>query len=205
MAGGGASTPWGGRSFNATSGGTCASRTGAAAATPPPRFARWAGHSAPPSAPATGRTCAAAAASDRARAAAASRAGFAGPGRVGTEVVARLLGLRTNHPAQLDSIELLPTDPATRAEAAYSVAQILHFSGWEAAGVQSLADGFSLPQLTPWQTKILDTAGARVGVPDIWGGTGGGPATDFRLPARGGSGPPGLAWRVVKREAGTRR
>src|SRR5437879_5325140 len=35
-------------------------------------------------------------------AAAARTAGLAPPSRFGTEVVARLLGLRTNHPAQLD-------------------------------------------------------------------------------------------------------
>src|SRR5712691_6721847 len=85
-------------------------------------------------------------------------ADLAPPSRFGTEVVARLLGLRTNHPASEDSLELLPNDPATRAEAAYSAAQILHFSDWQAAGVQSLADGFALPSFSAWQTKILDTA-----------------------------------------------
>ena len=53
------------------------------------------------------------------------------PPRFGTEVVARLLGLRLNHPAAEDWLELLPGDHATRAEAAYSAAQILRFSGWE--------------------------------------------------------------------------
>ena len=133
-------------------------------------------------------------------AAGARAAGLTVPGRFGTEVVARLLGLRTNHPARLDSIELLPTDLATRAEAAYSVAQVLHFSGWEAAGVQSLADGFSLPPLTPWQTKILDTAVARIGMPYIWGGTSDGPETDFGVPARGGYDCSGFVWRVYKLE-----
>src|SRR5437899_3204854 len=46
-------------------------------------------------------------------AAAARAAGLAPSSRFGTEVVARLLGLRTNHPAQLDSLELLPSQPAT--------------------------------------------------------------------------------------------
>ena len=55
----------------------------------------------------------------------ARAAGLEVPGRFGTEVVARLLGLRLNHPAAQDFLELRPQDPATRAEAAYSAAQIL--------------------------------------------------------------------------------
>ena len=132
--------------------------------------------------------------------AAARAAGLKVPGRFGTEVVARLLGLRTNHPAQLDSIELLPNDPATRAEAAYSAAQVLHFSGWEVAGVQSLADSFTLPQLSSWQARILDTAVARIGMPYIWGGTSDGPETEFGIPARGGYDCSGFVWRVYKLE-----
>src|SRR5579884_2779123 len=60
-------------------------------------------------------------------AAGARAAGIPVPGRFGTEVVARLLGLRLNHPASEDYLELRPQDPATRAEAAYSAAQILSF------------------------------------------------------------------------------
>jgi cell wall-associated NlpC family hydrolase len=48
-------------------------------------------------------------------AAATRTAGLAPPARFGTEVVARLLGLRTNHPAAQDALELRPNDPATRA------------------------------------------------------------------------------------------
>src|SRR5689334_1995725 len=62
---------------------------------------------------------------------AAKTAGLAPPGRFGTEVVARLLGLRTNHPAGQDALELLPNDSATRAEAAFSAAQILGLGDWE--------------------------------------------------------------------------
>jgi cell wall-associated NlpC family hydrolase len=127
-------------------------------------------------------------------------AGLEVPSRFGTEVVARLLGLRTNHPAEDDSLELLPGDHATRAEAAYSAAQVLRFSGWEVAAVQSLADGFSLPALTNWQTSILDTAFARIGMPYIWGGTSDGPETDFGVSARGGYDCSGFVWRVYKLE-----
>src|SRR5438105_6540563 len=63
-------------------------------------------------------------------AAGARAAGLRTPSRFGTEAVARLLGLRTDHPAAQDDLELLPNDPATRAEAAFSAARILGLSGW---------------------------------------------------------------------------
>ena len=131
-------------------------------------------------------------------AAGARAAGLRVPGRFGTETVARLLGLRYDHPAREDSLELLPFDPATRAEAAYSAAQILHFSGWEIAAVQSRADSFSLPQLSLWQTRLLDTAVARIGMPYVWGGTSDTFETEFGVPARGGYDCSGFVWRVVK-------
>jgi cell wall-associated NlpC family hydrolase len=122
------------------------------------------------------------------------------PGRFGTEVVARLLGLRLNHPASEDSLELLPTDPATRAEAAYSVAQVLQFSGWEVGAVQALADSFELPQFSDWQKRILTTAFARIGMPYVWGGESDGPQVSFGVSSRGGYDCSGFVWRVYKRE-----
>jgi cell wall-associated NlpC family hydrolase len=128
----------------------------------------------------------------------ARAAGLKVPARFGTEVVARLLGLRLNHPATEDGLELLPGDHATRAEAAYSAAQILGFSGWEVAAVQAQADAFGLPAFTNWQTAILDTAVARIGMPYVWGGTSDGPETDFGISARGGYDCSGFVWRVYK-------
>jgi cell wall-associated NlpC family hydrolase len=128
----------------------------------------------------------------------ARAAGLKVPARFGTEVVARLLGLRIDHPASEDSLELLPNDPATRAEAAYSAAAVLHFGGWEIAGVQSLADSFALPQLSAWQTRILDTAMARIGMPYVWGGTSDGPEVEFGVQSRGGYDCSGFVWRVYK-------
>ena len=52
-------------------------------------------------------------------------AGLKPPSRFGTEAVARLLGLRINHPAALDALELSPGQPANHAEAAYSAARVL--------------------------------------------------------------------------------
>jgi cell wall-associated NlpC family hydrolase len=128
----------------------------------------------------------------------AKAAGLKIPARFGTEAVARLLGLRLNHPAVDDGLELLPNDPATRAEAAYSVAQLLNFDGWEAEGIQQLADAFLLPELSDWQKQILTTAVARIGMPYIWGGTSDGPETEFGVSSRGGYDCSGFVWRVYK-------
>jgi cell wall-associated NlpC family hydrolase len=128
--------------------------------------------------------------------------GLVVPGRFGTEVVARLLGLRLNHPAAEDYLELRPQDTATRAEAAYSAAQILGFgeieNSWQIAEVQSLADSFALPQLTDWQRQILTVAFSKIGMPYVWGGTSDGPEVDFGVSARGGYDCSGFVWRVYK-------
>ena len=132
---------------------------------------------------------------------AARSAGLTPPSRFGTEVVARLLGLRTNHPAQLDSLELLPSQPATRAEAAYSAAQILAFRGWEVEQVQELADTFALPTLTAWQTRVLQTAVRFIGYPYVWGGTSETAEVPFGVQAPGGFDCSGFVWRVYKLQA----
>jgi cell wall-associated NlpC family hydrolase len=128
----------------------------------------------------------------------ARAAGLNVPWRFGSEVAARLLGLRLDHPAREDYLELLPDDPATRAEAAYSAAQIIHSSGWLVPIVQNLADTFSLPHYSTWQRRIIDTAVARIGMPYVWGGTSDGTEVDFGVAARGGYDCSGFVWRVYK-------
>jgi cell wall-associated NlpC family hydrolase len=128
----------------------------------------------------------------------ARAAGLKVPSRFGTEVVARLLGLRLNHPATEDSLELRPQDVATRAEAAYSVAQVLGFSGWEIENARAAADAFALPELTAWQVRILTAAVAHIGMPYIWGGETDGAQTAFGVPSRGGYDCSGFVWRVYK-------
>jgi cell wall-associated NlpC family hydrolase len=128
--------------------------------------------------------------------------GIAIPGRFGMEVVARLLGLRLNHPAAQDYLELRPQDPATRAEAAYSAAQILALGpfddSWQIAQVKSLAATFVLPTLNTWQTQILKVAFSKIGMPYIWGGTRDGKETEFGVTSRGGYDCSGFVWRVYK-------
>jgi cell wall-associated NlpC family hydrolase len=128
----------------------------------------------------------------------AKTAGLAAPSRFGTEAVARLLGLRTNHPAALDSIELLPNEPATRAEAAFSAARILRFGDWESQSTQELAASFVLPALTPWQKRILSTATRFIGYPYVWGGESEFPESPYGPQAHGGFDCSGFVWRVYK-------
>ena len=88
------------------------------------------------------------------------RAGLDPPPNTGTEAVARMLDLRLNHPAGQDDLELLPYQPATRAEAAYSFAQLLQLGASSLGSVQQAADAFSLPALTPWQQRDPHHRGA---------------------------------------------
>jgi cell wall-associated NlpC family hydrolase len=125
-------------------------------------------------------------------------AGLKPPTRFGNEVVARLLGLRYNHPAGQDDLELLPSDPATRAEAAYSAARVLGFSGWEVDSVRQESLDFSLPELTPWQKRILQTAVKFIGYPYVWGGESETTQSPFGAQAQGGFDCSGFVWRVYK-------
>ena len=129
---------------------------------------------------------------------AAAGAGLHPPARFGTEVVARLLGLRTNHPTGQDDLERLPNDPAPRAEAAYSVAQMLALSDWQKEGVEQSATTFELPVYTPWQRRILTTAAKFIGFPYIWGGESETPRSPYGAQVQGGFDCSGFAWRVYK-------
>jgi cell wall-associated NlpC family hydrolase len=128
----------------------------------------------------------------------ARAAGLRPPARFGSEVVARLLGLRKNHEAPNDALELLPNDDATRAEAAYSAAQILRFGDWQTASIEEAAAEFALPIYTPWQRKVLQTAVNLIGYPYVWGGTSNGAQTLFGVSSRGGFDCSGFVWRVYK-------
>jgi cell wall-associated NlpC family hydrolase len=128
----------------------------------------------------------------------ARAAGLAVPARFGTESVARLLGLRTDHPLKQDDLELLPSDPVTRAETAYSVSKILRFRGWEQEYALDAAAAFTLPQLGSWQKRVLSTAVRFIGFPYVWGGTSETPEAPFGIGAPGGFDCSGFVWRVYK-------
>lgn len=131
---------------------------------------------------------------------AARTGGLAPPARFGTEVVARLLGLRKNHPASQDALERLPSDPATRAEAAYSAAQILRLRETDLERVRATARSFVPPVLSQWQKKIVGAALRYVGFPYVWGGEFETPLSPFGPQAQGGFDCSGFVWRVFKLE-----
>ncbi len=128
----------------------------------------------------------------------ARAAGLKPPIRFGTEVAARLLSLRIDHPAAQDGLELRPGDTATRAEAAYSAARILAFSGDEVGAVEQAEAAFTLPALGPWQRRVLATAAHFIGYPYVWGGTSESRQTLFGVTSRGGFDCSGFVWRVYK-------
>jgi hypothetical protein len=118
----------------------------------------------------------------------------------GSETVARLLGLRLNHPAEQDLLELGPNDPATRAEAAYSLARLLDFSGWEQDSIRSETEALYLPELSELQQQVLTRAVSFVGYPYVWGGTSEAAQQPFGKQAPGGFDCSGFIWRVFKLE-----
>ena len=130
----------------------------------------------------------------------ARAAGLAPPARFGTEVVARMVQLRVNHPAAQDGLELLPSDQATRAEAAYSAARVLAFDGTEAAAVGDSSFAFQLPELALWQRRLLHTAVRFIGYPYVWGGTSENAEQRAGVAARGGFDCSGFVWRVYKHQ-----
>jgi NlpC/P60 family protein/S-layer family protein len=121
----------------------------------------------------------------------------------GTEAVARIVGLRVNHPAAQDTLELRPDSVASRAEAAYSAARILGFNGSEVELVTRLAATFQPIALTGYQRAVLQTAVSLVGYPYVWGGTSELPQDPFGkgnlMP--GGFDCSGFVWRVFKLQA----
>ena len=96
-------------------------------------------------------------------------AGLNPPRYFGTEVVARFLGLRTNHPFADDALELYPWRPITRAEAAHSLQTLIDAGlGGEHAREQLLT--FSLPRYGARTKRALRVAVSKIGMPYIWGG-----------------------------------
>ena len=117
----------------------------------------------------------------------------------GSETVARLLGLRLNHPAAQDMLELGLNDPATRAETAYSLARLLEFSGWEQDSIRSETEAVPAgAERAP--AEVLTRAVSFVGYPYVWGGTSEAPQQPFGKPAPGGFDCSGFVWRVFKLE-----
>ena len=124
-----------------------------------------------------------------------AQVGLRPPAYYGTEVVARFLSLRYDHPAGTDQLELFPTDPITRAEAAWSLAQVLDNSSWSVDEARQSLTSYQLPQMTADQLTALRIAVSRIGYPYVYAGT-----TDDTSDglAHGGFDCSGFVWRVYK-------
>jgi cell wall-associated NlpC family hydrolase len=119
---------------------------------------------------------------------------------LGTETVARMLGLRVNHLRHEEELELQLSEPATRAEAAYSLARLLTISQWDVEAVRQAANAFDFPELTDWQRTVLARSLRFVGSPYVWAGTSEKPQQLFGRLLPGGFDCSGFVWRVYKLE-----
>jgi len=119
---------------------------------------------------------------------------------LGTETLARMLGLRINHLRNQEELELQLSEPATRAEAAYSVARLLTIQESDVEAVREAADFFVFPDLTDWQRAVLARSLRFVGSPYVWAGTSEMPQQLFGQLLPGGFDCSGLVWRVYKLE-----
>jgi cell wall-associated NlpC family hydrolase len=125
-------------------------------------------------------------------------AGLDPPARFGPEVVARLLGLRTDHPQSQEYLETPPSGVASRAEAAFSAAKILAWQGWEKQYVTGLSATIAVPVVTGWQQTILKQAVSLIGYPYVFAGTSERPQTVLGKAVPGGFDCSGFVWRVYR-------
>ena len=124
---------------------------------------------------------------------------------LGTETVARLLGLRVNHPVGQEDLERSPKQPASRAEAAYSLAKLSLIDPSRIEAVRQVVSTFSVPVLGEWQRLVLSRALRFVGYPYVFAGMSEKPQTIWstgapnnQLAVPGGFDCSGFVWRVFK-------
>jgi hypothetical protein len=136
---------------------------------------------------------------------AARDAGLEPTDMLGTETVARLLGLRVNHPQGSEDLERGPKEYASRAEGAYSLAKLKALDPARTALIQDLVAGLSAPALTSWQRAVLSRAIRLVGYPYVFAGMSERTQTlwsatepNNMITVPGGFDCSGLVWRVFK-------
>ena len=124
---------------------------------------------------------------------------------LGTETVARLLGLRVNHPIGSESLERAPNEPASRAEAAYSLARLRLLDAARATAVRDVAATFAITGLGTWERQVVSRSLRFVGYPYVFSGTSekvqklwSSTAPGGTITAPGGFDCSGLVWRVFK-------
>jgi cell wall-associated NlpC family hydrolase len=125
----------------------------------------------------------------------AASAGLQPPSYFGSEVAARFLELRYEHPVGSQRLDLFPTEPITRADAAWSLARIMELSAWRISDAEEQLSAFELPPMSAAQRQALQIALSRIGYPYVWGGTTDNTADGLE---HGGFDCSGFAWRVYK-------
>ena len=124
-------------------------------------------------------------------------AGYTPAANAGTEIVARLLQLRFNHPAAYDAIERSASEVATRAEAAWTTARVLN--GVDTTIAETVVAKLeALPATTGPRHDAIDRAVHQLGMPYVWGGTSENAAGGPDGPQlHGGFDCSGLVWRAL--------
>jgi cell wall-associated NlpC family hydrolase len=128
----------------------------------------------------------------------AARAGLSPTPWLGTETVARLLGLRINHPVDREWLERQLDEPATRAEAAYSIARLLSLEPADVEALRATLATFELPELDQAQQAVLRRALRFVGSPYVWAGSSERAQQVGGRTVPGGFDCSGFVWRVYK-------
>ena len=108
-------------------------------------------------------------------------------------------------PVGQEDLERSPKQPASRAEAAYSLAKLSLLDPTRIDAVRQVVATFSVPTLTEWQRLVLTRALRFVGYPYVFAGTSEKPQTIWstsapgnQLAVPGGFDCSGLVWRVFK-------
>jgi len=118
-----------------------------------------------------------------------------------TEIAARFLGLRYNHPAKADGLEVSPRQAVSRAEAATILYNAMHVSSWSIGGLAEY-DDVTLPTLTDRQRQIVAFAFKYIGYPYVWGGEYPTKNSPYGVQAHGGFDCSGFDWWVMKMHFG---
>jgi len=127
-----------------------------------------------------------------------ANAGYVVRPGLGTEIVARLMRLRTNLDQSEDAKEHAWYEQASRGDAIWSTAVVLQWGGWEKdAATETVELLAQLPQTAGPQHDAIQRAFDFIGMPYVWGGTSEQPQILFGANTAGGFDCSGFLWRVL--------
>jgi hypothetical protein len=127
-----------------------------------------------------------------------ANAGYVVRPGLGTEIVARLMRLRTNLDQSEDAKEHAWYEQASRGDAIWSAAVVLQWGGWEKqAAIDTVELLAQVPQTSGPQHDAIQRAFDFIGMPYVWGGTSEQPQILFGANTAGGFDCSGFAWRIL--------